>query len=856
PGFGNLYLQLQGPLTQEERGGEWKLCVIIIGADGSEIFRDCTHTVTLTIRTPGGNNNNNNDDNDNDDNDNDNDNDNDGNEPWWPVLPPPSPTLTVLSNDDIRIFVNGYGFPLNQPTRVQNGTQITLTFNAPSGYRLESATFSIGELTSQNSENGQYTLVFTMPNFNTEVTLVFEPISGSLPNNDFPLHWPSDSGEVTLWFGIVDSVYRAVHEGIDIQNILGTPVYSVADGVISDIYDSPLGRVIVTDFTFNGRDMQARHINVDAITVRIGDTVTRGQTIGVKGLNPSHEEIVKGKLEIQLLNADGQKVDPMNFMIRPYYDVDYLTRPMAYSMLPTNRARAYLTTLDMHRRFMANLDLNQDLGEVYLWRAAYNFVISQKDHITPDEFAEAGYLAWDGETRTATFQFQDIFMQWSAPIVEVSEIETWGVTPVADDVGIGRIENDRMIISPNPFVTFRYDVEWRMFSHPETDTEMFISTERLPSFGDFENVFVGVTRFLGNPYGNIYVLDGGEWYLQGSVLLVDIGIVGIQERILPPMLLPPMLVRWVRNTIIGNAQDDVDNPFMDDYFGEFAWKKLLALSASTTSHEAALQVKELTLPMSSLRSSAMITQEQLDRIEEWMMEWEAELVAESHSEEIMPLHTIGLSLDVTRTLSSADGVGDIRFALTAENGLNAQITAAIFYNDTDYAMREDAFRHWYWNFSTAIDLMLGTRVAHVITTNHEWTGRLIGRVTEYYNNELDNLDWWQTSMTARRRALAFSENERNNELELIGSNFNAFTSFFTDEDIMDFYNNEVGRVDAVTYRWSLSTVFTIFGNAWNDGRLVKTYRQEYIAGYGYRVREGGVTYEIQRAVFDNNWWRN
>ena len=98
------------------------------------------------------------------------------------MLPPPSPTLTVLSNDEIRIFVNGYGFPLNQPVRVQNGTQITLAFNAPSGYRLESATFSIGELTSQNSENGQYTLVFIMPNFNTEVTLVFEPASDTEPD--------------------------------------------------------------------------------------------------------------------------------------------------------------------------------------------------------------------------------------------------------------------------------------------------------------------------------------------------------------------------------------------------------------------------------------------------------------------------------------------------------------------------------------------------------------------------------------------------------------------------------------------------------------------------------------------------
>ena len=474
-----------------------------------------------------------------------------GNWPW----PTPNPMLTIISEEVVSVDSGGTDFPLNQPLPVAPWQILTLTITPDEGYQLLDITVNTGDLEEGDHGDGYYVFTYIMPNYDVQITLVFEP----LPDNDFPLHWPSDSGEVTLWFGIVDSVYRAVNQGIDIQAELGAPVYSVADGVITGIYDSPLGRVIVTDFLFNGQFMQSRHINVATATVMVGDAVTRGQAIGTKGLNPSHEEIAKGLLELQLFDADGQKVDPMNFTIRPNYDIDYLTRPMAYSMLPTSRARAYLTVLESHRRFMANLDLNIETGEVYLWRAAYNFVIEQRDHITPDEFAESGYLTWDAETSTATFEFQDIFMQF----VSVGASET--DENIALDPGTGRIEHGRMVVSPNPFIAFLNEIDWREFSHPESGTVM-LTSERLPVFGPFEDIRIAIIRFYDDPYGEIYILMDGEWHNFGPFPF-EAGEVGIEPsghtdiyRMTNPIipLLPRILVSL-------ENQRNINNNPLEDY---------------------------------------------------------------------------------------------------------------------------------------------------------------------------------------------------------------------------------------------------------------------------------------------------
>jgi len=831
PGFGNIYLQLQGPSSQEERGGEWKLCVIIIGDGGTEIFRDCTHTVTVSVRVPGGNNNGGS--NGNNGNNNGGNNGNNGND--TPGRPFPSPMLIIISDEVVSVTLDGVPFPLNQAVQTNPGQILTFRLTPNVGYRFLDAVVSVRELVDKNYRGGYYIFTYVMPTEDSQITPTFD----RLPENDFPLRWPSDSGEVTLWFGIVDSVYRAIHQGIDIQGVLRSTVYSVADGIITDIYDSPSGRVVVTDFMFNGQFMQSRHINVNAISVNIGDSVTRGQTIGVKGLNPSHEEIVKGKLEIQLIDADGQEVDPMNFMIRPPYDIDYLTRPMAYSMLSTSRARAFTTTLESHRRFMANLDLNQELGEVYLWRAAYNFVISQGQHITPEEFAASGYLSWDGETRVATFQFQDIFMQWVAPVVE------FGITPAAGGMNVGRIENDRIVVFPNPFIAFLTDVEWLTFSHPETDTEIFISSERVSSFDDFEDVLVGITRFLGNTMGNVYVLDGSEWHFQGMILLEDIGIIGLQERFLPPGLLPPALAQWIRNALARGNREAIDNPFFENYLGDFSLEKLTTLffdlDTGGSQVESWLSLLESLI---MLKSSSQVTpelladvrsfHEELDNLEWWNFGENDYGVYEPSplaAYEPIPFGLSGITpmfdyseheqarlVVLAGVLSLNDGLNARDFGRSTYYGELARRISYYFCDNEIFCDNWDnpqrlllkSFRHFSWNY--LVTARVNERTARISTTNREWAERLIVFRDAYEQRYINN---GENIVVARELADSMTVRFRNNLIGYIQDNPEVFFEmippenlFFNVHNMLDLWNNERGRIYGLSSTGLPAFVFT------------------------------------------------
>jgi len=144
-------------------------------------------------------------------------------------------------------------------------------------------------------------------------------------------------------------------------------------------------------------------------------------------------------------------------MERPDYDISYLSYPMAYSMntgleallqftgfglnrnSPIDSHGNSISDLEMHERFMENLDLES--GEVYLRKWAYNFVISH-GYITSEAFEEAEHLTWCDETKTALFTFEDIAI----------EIVTQEGSEGDSDSGVlvsllGRIANDRMVVA-------------------------------------------------------------------------------------------------------------------------------------------------------------------------------------------------------------------------------------------------------------------------------------------------------------------------------------------------------------------------------------------------------------------------
>lgn len=124
--------------------------------------------------------------------------------------------------------------------------------------------------------------------------------------------WPVKGGILTSEYGYrrnpVTGAYK-LHEGIDIGAPLGTPIRAVAAGkVIESRPASGYGYIVVIDH--GGLSTLYAHVYPQDVTVRVGQSVKRGQVIAAVGNNGQstgphlHLEVIK----------DGRTVDP-----KPYF---------------------------------------------------------------------------------------------------------------------------------------------------------------------------------------------------------------------------------------------------------------------------------------------------------------------------------------------------------------------------------------------------------------------------------------------------------------------------------------------------------------------------------------------------------
>ena len=125
--------------------------------------------------------------------------------------------------------------------------------------------------------------------------------------------WPVEGGILTSGYGYrrnpVTGAYK-LHEGIDIGAPLGTPIRAVAEGkVIESRPASGYGYIVVIDHG-GGLSTLYAHVYPQDVTVRVGQSVSRGQVIAAVGNNGQstgphlHLEVIK----------DGRTVDP-----KPYF---------------------------------------------------------------------------------------------------------------------------------------------------------------------------------------------------------------------------------------------------------------------------------------------------------------------------------------------------------------------------------------------------------------------------------------------------------------------------------------------------------------------------------------------------------
>jgi septal ring factor EnvC (AmiA/AmiB activator) len=134
-------------------------------------------------------------------------------------------------------------------------------------------------------------------------TLSMRPFQGALP-------WPAD-GVVLLKFGRPRAAATAAPpSGIELSLPEGDPVRTVYDGTVA--YADPFsgfGNLVIVD---HGDRCYSLYGHLSSASVKKGDHVDQGSTVGLAGRNPSGNPALYFELRI-----DGKPVDPLQWLKRP-----------------------------------------------------------------------------------------------------------------------------------------------------------------------------------------------------------------------------------------------------------------------------------------------------------------------------------------------------------------------------------------------------------------------------------------------------------------------------------------------------------------------------------------------------------
>ena len=103
-----------------------------------------------------------------------------------------------------------------------------------------------------------------------------------------------------------------VHNGIDIAAQEGTPVFAAADGTVYTVYaDETMGTTVVISHS-GGYSTRYSSLS-EEVSVKAGDTVVAGQTIGKVGNTALLENAIGDHLHFTV-GCNGKTVDPVAFL--------------------------------------------------------------------------------------------------------------------------------------------------------------------------------------------------------------------------------------------------------------------------------------------------------------------------------------------------------------------------------------------------------------------------------------------------------------------------------------------------------------------------------------------------------------
>jgi murein DD-endopeptidase MepM/ murein hydrolase activator NlpD len=134
-------------------------------------------------------------------------------------------------------------------------------------------------------------------------------INTNMKNTGGRFPWPCE-GRITSGFGMR---WGHMHKGVDIANSSGTPIYSVADGVVTVAKQDPggFGFYLVID---HGRGISTLygHMYPSTVKVQVGQQVKKGQLIAEIGSNGNATD---PHLHFEV-HVNNNPVDPMSFLLK------------------------------------------------------------------------------------------------------------------------------------------------------------------------------------------------------------------------------------------------------------------------------------------------------------------------------------------------------------------------------------------------------------------------------------------------------------------------------------------------------------------------------------------------------------
>ncbi len=140
-----------------------------------------------------------------------------------------------------------------------------------------------------------------------------EPPADERPSKAPRFSSPIPGPRITSRFGARPDPYtgrRKIHSGIDIDAVRGQRVFAAADGkvaVASTRYGRDWGTVVVLD---HGRGLETLYAHLERFTVRPGQRVARGQTIGIAGRTGNATGV---HLHFEVWER-GKRVDPARYV--------------------------------------------------------------------------------------------------------------------------------------------------------------------------------------------------------------------------------------------------------------------------------------------------------------------------------------------------------------------------------------------------------------------------------------------------------------------------------------------------------------------------------------------------------------